>query len=38
MFPFWKVLKYVGRIFDSLPGRVHVSMVFGIALIALFKV
>lgn len=38
IFPFWKILQYVGRIFDSFPGRIHASMVFGIALIALVKV
>lgn len=38
IFPFWKVIHSVGTIFDSFPGRVHASMVFGTALIALVKV
>lgn len=38
IFPFWKVIHSVGAIFDSFPGRVHASMVFGVALIALVKV
>ena len=38
IFPFWKVIHSVGTIFDSFPGRVHASMVFGVALIALVKV
>lgn len=38
IFPFWKVIHSVGSIFDSFPGRVHASMVFGVALIALVKV
>jgi hypothetical protein len=38
MFPFWKLIHSVGSIFDSFPGRVHASMVFGTALVALVKV
>lgn len=38
IFPIWKVIRYVTKIFDSFPGRVHASMVFGVALIALVKV
>jgi high-affinity Fe2+/Pb2+ permease len=38
IFPFWKVIHSVGSIFDSFPGRVHASMVFGTALVALVKV
>lgn len=38
IFPFWKIIHSVGSIFDSFPGRVHASMVFGVALIALVKV
>lgn len=38
IFPFWKIIHSVGTIFDSFPGRVHASMVFGVALIALVKV
>ncbi len=38
IFPFWKVIHSVGAIFDSFPGRIHASMVFGTALIALVKV
>jgi len=38
IFPFWKVIHSVGSIFDSFPGRIHASMVFGVALIALVKV
>jgi hypothetical protein len=38
MFPFWKAALYVRMIFSSFPGRIHASMVFGTALIALVKV
>lgn len=38
IFPFWKIVHSVGAIFDSFPGRVHASMVFGVALIVLVKV
>lgn len=38
IFPFWKAILYVSKIFDSFPGRIHASMVFGTALIALVKV
>lgn len=36
--PFWKVVHAVDNIFHSLPGRIHASMIFGIALIVLTKV
>ena len=35
--PFWKIIHSLGAIFHCLPGRVHASMVFGIALIVLTK-
>ena len=38
IFPFWKLIHSVGAIFRCLPGKIHASMVFGIALIALTKV
>jgi len=38
IFPFWKAIRYVTNIFDSFPGRIHASMVFGISLITLVKV
>lgn len=38
LFPFWKAVHAVDSIFHSLPGRIHASMVFGIALIVLTKV
>ena len=38
IFPFWKIIHFIGKIFDSFPGRIHASMVFGVALIALVKV
>ena len=38
IFPFWKVIHSVGAIFHCLPGKIHASMVFGIALIVLTKV
>lgn len=38
IFPFWKLVHSVGSIFDSFPGRVHASLVFGVALIVLVKV
>ena len=37
-FVLWKGLHKVGGIFRCLPGRVHASMVFGVALIVLTKV
>ena len=36
--PFWKLIHSVGSIFNCLPGKIHASMVFGIALIVLTKV
>jgi hypothetical protein len=36
--PLRNIIYSVGRIFDGFPGRVHASMVFGTALIALVKV
>jgi hypothetical protein len=37
-FPLWKMIHSVGSIFHCLPGRIHASMVLGIALIVLTKV
>jgi hypothetical protein len=37
-FAFWKTIHSVGSIFHCLPGRIHASMVFGVALIVLSKV
>ncbi len=37
-FPLWKMIHSVGGIFHCLPGRIHASMVLGIALIVLTKV
>lgn len=36
--PLWKMIHSVGSIFHCLPGRIHASMVLGIALIVLSKV
>jgi hypothetical protein len=38
IFPLRKIIQSVSHIFDGFPGRVHASMVFGTALIALLKV
>lgn len=38
IFPLWRIVKYMGRIFGSFPGRIHGSMVFGTTLIVLSKV
>ena len=37
-FPLWRMIHSVGSIFHCLPGRIHASMVLGIALIVLSKV
>jgi hypothetical protein len=36
--PLWKMIHSIGSIFHCLPGRIHASMVLGIALIVLSKV
>ncbi len=36
--PLWKMIHDIGSIFKCLPGKIHASMVFGVALIVLFKV
>ena len=38
MFLFSWIIHPIGKIFHCLPGKVHASMVFGIALIVLTKV
>lgn len=36
--PLWKMIHSVGSIFHCLPGRIHASMVLGVATIVLSKV